>query len=173
LASSADHAVDTSYKEKTMEISEQDKVQILLAQLDRRYEGIEKIRERVYSISIWTLGIFLGAAGLIVQGNVQLSLPAKIFLALAEALALVAILFYIRDLERGFRNQFQVVVQIEILLGLGKQGFFAPEEALYPSEWAQAGTKLGRGQFFRNTYWLLYLGAAILLVAIGTAGLLF
>jgi hypothetical protein len=141
--------------------------------LDRRYEGIEKIRERVYNISIWTLGIFLGAAGLIVQGNVQLDWPAKIFLAVAEAFALVAILFYIKDLERGFRNQFQVVVQIEQILGLGKQGFFAPEEELYPSEWAQAGTKLGKGQFFRNTYLLLYLGAVILLFAIVAAGLLF
>jgi hypothetical protein len=156
-----------------MEISEQDKVKILLAQLDRRYDGIEKIRERVYSISIWTLGIFLGAAGLIVQGNVQLDWPAKIFLAIAEAFALVAILFYIKDLERGFRNQFQVVVQIEQILGLGKQGFFAPEEELYPSEWAQTGTKLGKGRFFRNTYLLLYLGAVILLFAIGAAGLLF
>lgn len=156
-----------------MEISEQDKVRILLAQLERRYEAIEKIREQVYNISIWTLGIFLGAAGLIVQGNIQLSLPAKIFLVIAGGFALAVILFYIRDLERGFRNQFQVVVQIEMLLGLGKQGFFAPEEELYPSEWAQAGTKLGRGRFFRNTYLLLCLGTVVLLVAIGASGLLF
>jgi hypothetical protein len=60
-----------------------------------------------------------------------------------------------------------------VLLGLCKPGFFAPEEALYPSEWAQAGTKLARGRFFRSTYLLLYLGAAILLVAIGAAGLVF
>ena len=156
-----------------MEISEKDKVQILLAQLERRYDAIEKIRERVYSISIWTLGIFLGAAGLVVQGNIQLGLLAKIFLAIAGGFALVAILFYIKDLEKGFRSQFQVVVQIEMLLGFGKQGFFAPEEELYPSEWAQAGTKLGRGRFFRNTYLLLCLGAVILLVAIGASGLLF
>jgi hypothetical protein len=156
-----------------MEIGEQDKVQILLAQLERRYEAIEKIRERVYNISIWTLGIFLGAAGLIVQGNIQLSLLAKIFLAVAGGFALVAILFYVKDLERGFRNQFQVVVQIEMLLGLGKKGFFAPEEELYPSEWTQAGTKLGSGRFFRNTYLLLSLGAVVLLVAIGASGLLF
>jgi hypothetical protein len=156
-----------------MEISEQDKVKILLTLLERRYEGIEKIRERVYSISIWTLGIFLGAAGLIVQGNIQLDLAAKIFLAIAEAFALMAILFYIKDLERGFRNQFQVAVQIEQILGLGKPGFFNQEGELYPSEWAQAGTKLGKGRFFRNTYLLLYLGAAILLFAIGASGLLF
>ena len=149
-----------------MEIGEQDKVQILLAQLERRYEAIEKIRERVYNISIWTLGIFLGAAGLIVQGNIQLSLLAKIFLAVAGGFALVAILFYVKDLERGF-------VQIEMLLGLGKKGFFAPEEELYPSEWTQAGTKLGSGRFFRNTYLLLSLGAVVLLVAIGASGLLF
>jgi hypothetical protein len=155
-----------------MEIDEQDKVKILLTLLERRYDGIEKIRERVYSISIWTLGIFLGAAGLIVQGEIQLAWPAKIFLAIAETFALIAILFYIKNLERGFRNQFQVAVQIEKLLGFGKQGFFGLEE-IYPPEWEKAGTKQGKGHFFRNTYLLLYLGAALLLIAIGASGLLF
>jgi hypothetical protein len=156
-----------------MEINEQDKVKILLTLLERRYDGIEKIRERVYSISIWTLGIFLGAAGLIVQGDIQLGWPAKIFLAIAEAFALIAILFYIKNLERGFSNQFQVAVQIEKLLGFSKQGFFGMEEELYPPEWEKAGTKQGKGHFFRSTYLLLYLGAALLLVAIGSSGLLF
>jgi hypothetical protein len=156
-----------------MKISEEDKVKILLAQLQRRYEGIEKIRERVYNISIWTLGIFLGAAGLIVQGDIQLNWPAKTFLAIAETFALIAVQFYVKDLERGFRAQFQVVVQIEKLLGFSEQGFFGPEEQLYPAEWERAGTKQGKGHFFRNTYLLLYLGAALLLVAIASSGLLF
>jgi hypothetical protein len=156
-----------------MKISEEEKVEILLAQLQRRYEAIEKIRERVYNISIWALGIFLGAAGLIVQGNIQLSWPAKAFLAIAATFALVAVLSYIKDLERGFRSQFQVVVQIEKLLGFSKPGFFGPEEELYPPEWKKAGTKQGKGNFFRNTHLLLYLGAALLLVAIISSGLLF
>jgi hypothetical protein len=156
-----------------MRISEEDKVKILLAQLQRRYEGIEKIRERVYNISVWTLGIFLGAAGLIVQGDIQLEWPAKAFLAIAATFALIAVLFYIRDLERGFRNQFRVTVQIEKLLGFSEPGFFGPEEQLYPSEYEKAGTRQGKGNFFRNTYLLLYLGAALLLVAIVSSGLLF
>lgn len=155
-----------------MEIDDQDKVKILLALLGRRYEGIERIRERVYNLSIWTLGIFLGAAGLIVQGDVQLDWPAKVFLATGAAFALMVILFYIKDLERGFRTQFQVAVQIEELLGLTQEGFFGPGEALYPSEWKKAGTKKGKGHFFRNTYLLLCLGALLLLVAIGASDLL-
>jgi hypothetical protein len=156
-----------------MEINEQDKVNILLTLLERRYDGIEKIRERVYSISTWTLGIFLGASGLIVQGEIQLTWSAKIFLAIAEMFALIAILFYIKNLEQGFRNQFQVAVQIEKLLGISKRGFFGPEEEIYPAEWEKAGTKQGKGSFFQTTYLLLYLGAALLLFAIGSSGLLF
>ena len=156
-----------------MEISEQDKVQILLTLLGRRYEAIEKIRERVYGVSIWTLGIFLAAAGLIVQGNIQLGLVEKVFLGIADVFALVAILFYVKDLERGFRNQFRVAVQVEKLLGFTEKGFFGGEDELYPSEWAQTGTKQGKGRFFRNTYLLLVMGALLLLVAIGSSGLLF
>lgn len=156
-----------------MQITDQDKVQILLALLDRKHDAIETIRERVYNISIWTLGIFLAAAGLLVEGSIHLGWYAKGFLAVGVLFALGAVLFYIKDLERGFRSQFRVVIQIEQLLGLSKQGFFGTEEELYPPEWTQAGTKLGKGHFFRNTYLLLMLGTAFLLVAIGSAGLLF
>ena len=129
-----------------MEIDDQDKIKILLALLDRRYESIEKIRERVYNISIWTLGVFLGAAGLIAQGNIKLDWPAKILVGLAETFAVVAIMFYLKDLERGFRNQFRVATQIEKALGLNEQGAFGLEEELLPSEWAKAGTKKAKGK---------------------------
>jgi len=153
-----------------MEISEQSKIQILLTLLGRRYDGVERIRDRVYSITIWTLGVFLAATSLIVEGSIQLGLPEKIFLALVVVFALVVILFYIKDLERGFRNQFQVATRIEKLLGFYEQGTFDLEEGLYPSEWTQTGTKLGRGRFFRNTYLLLYLGATVLIAAIWLSG---
>jgi hypothetical protein len=156
-----------------VEITEKDKVQILLTLLGRRYDGIEKIRERVYNISIWAMGIFLAAAGLIVEGNLQLDLAKKIFLTIGTGLALAAILFYIKDLEKGFRSQFKVAVQFENLLGFSKEGFFGPEQNPYPTEWAQAGTKKSRGHFFQNTYMILYLGAATLLFAIWSVGYIF
>ena len=156
-----------------VKIDEQGQVTILLALLNRRYESIEKIRERVYNISIWTLGVFLGAAGLIVQGNIQLDWPAKIFAALAETFAMVAVMFYLKDLEKGFRNQFRVTIQLEKALGLSEPGAFGLDKGLLPPEWAEAGTKKAKGRFFRNTYLLLYLGAALLLAANVSSGLLF
>jgi hypothetical protein len=156
-----------------VKIEDQDKIKILLTLLDRRYESIEKIRERVYNISIWTLGIFLGAAGLLVQGSIVLDWPAKVFAVLAEVFAVVSIIFYIKDLESGFRNQFRVAIQIERALGLSEKGAFGLDEGVLPSEWSKAGTKKAQGRFFRNTYLLLYLGAALLLAAIVSSGLVF
>lgn len=156
-----------------MDISEKDKIQILLTLLGRRYDSIEKIREHVYNISIWMLGVFLAAASLIVEGSIQLGLPEKVFLAMTVVFALVVILFYLKDQERGFKNQFRVAIRIENLLGFYKQGTFDPEEGLYPSEWGQTGTEHGHGRFFRNIYLLLCLGTMVLLAAIGLSGLLF
>ncbi|MFQ6058352.1 MAG: hypothetical protein ACE5MB_05660 [Anaerolineae bacterium] len=157
-----------------MEMNDQTKVQILLTALERRYESIENIRERVYNISIWTLGIFLAAAGWIVQGGIRLSLSGKIFLSGVVVFALGAILFYIKDLEKGFKNQFQVAIRIEKLLRFYEPGFFgSSEKELYPQEWGQIGAESGRGRFFSSTYLLLCIGAATLIAATALSGLLF
>jgi hypothetical protein len=156
-----------------MQIDDRVKSQILLAALERRYEATDKIRDRVYAISIWTLGIFLAGSGLIVQGNILLGVPGKVFLGMAVVFAYGVVVFYVKDLERGFRNQFRAAVRIEKLLGFYEEGFFAPDEALYPPQWAEMGTKAAKGRFFTITYLLLSLGALVLIAAIGLSGLLF
>ena len=155
-----------------MHIDPRQKVEILIALLERRYTAIDGIRERVYALSIWTMGVFLGAASLVVQGDLALSWPRRAFLAMAVIVALGVILYYVRDLERGFRTQFRAAVRIERLLGLYEPGAFDPDAPLYPSEWARAGTEFAGGRFFRNTYLLLGLGAALLIAAIGTSGVI-
>lgn len=86
---------------------------------------------------------------------------------------MVAVTFYPKDLEKGFRNQFRVAIQLEKALELSEPGVLGLDEGLLPPEWAEAGTKKGKGRFFRNTYLLLYLGAALLLAANVSSGLLF
>ena len=88
-------------------------------------------------------------------------------------LALAAILFYIRDLEKGFCNQFRVATRIEMLLGFYEAGVYDSAGGLYPASWASAGTASGQGRFFRMTYALLCLGAAVLVVTVSLAGTVF
>ena len=155
-----------------MHIDPRQKIEILITLLGRRYDAIDGIREGVYAISIWTVGIFVAAASLIIQGDLAVSWPQRVFLALAVVVALGVILFYVRDLERGFRTQFRAAVRIERLLGLYEPGAFDPDAPLYPSEWARAGTEFAGGRFFRNTYLLLGLGAGLLIAAIGASGVI-
>jgi len=157
-----------------MEIDDRIKAQILLAALERRYASVEAIRDRTYGISISTLGVFLVLAGWIVQGNVDLGLPGKIFLSALVILALCVVLFYIRDLERGFRGQLRTVVRIEKLLKLYEPGFFgSTDEELYPRVWLEAGTETGQGRFFGSTYLLLCIGATALTAAVALSGVAF
>lgn len=157
-----------------MEMNNQIKAQILLTALERRYKGIENIRGSVYKFAIWTVGIFLAAAALIAQGKIHLCLHGKIFFSVLVVFALGTILFYIKDLEKGFRNQFQAAIRIEELLGFYEPGFFdSSKEQLYRQAWKQTGTESGRGRFFSNTYLLLYAGAAILIATIVLSDLLF
>lgn len=156
-----------------MEIADEYKGEILLAMLEHRYSAIERIRDRVYSFAIWTIGIFLGVAGLVLEGSLRPNLSTKGFLALAVLLALAAVVFYIRDLEKGFRNQFRVAIRIETLLGFYEKGAYDSEGELYPASWAKAGTVTGQGRLFPTTYLLLCLAAIVLIVTVSLAGTVF
>ena len=156
-----------------MNITEEQKADILLAMLEHRYGAIERIRDRVYGFAIWTLGIFLGVTGLVLEGTLQPGPTGRWVLSFAAFLALAAIVFYIRDLEKGFCNQLRVAIRVETLLGFYETGVYDSAGGLYPPSWASAGTAAGQGRFFRMTYLLLCLGAAVLVVTVSLAGMAF
>jgi len=151
-----------------MESNDEMKVQILLSALQERYNAMHAIRQRVENICVWILGIFVVIAGWIVQGGLDLYVVQRIFLSIVLLVAVMAVrLFYLRDIEKGFRKQLQVAARIEKVLGLYEGGYFEPTETgLYPEEWSQAGTESGTGHFFEMSYRLLYIGTVILITAI-------
>jgi hypothetical protein len=151
---------------------EMEEYSILMTLLEQKYAAIERIRDRVYSLSISAIGVFLTVAALIVQNVILLTLIEKIFFGLGALFAFGVVCYYIRDLEKGFCNQFMVVVKIEKRLGLYQAD--PDEESLYPSEWETVHTPgKSRSGFFRSTTLLLVLGALALLGAIALSGILF
>jgi hypothetical protein len=154
-----------------MEIPDESKPQIMLTILGRRYESMEKIRERLYTISIWTLGVFLTLAGYLIQRRLEITWPSKVFLIAVVLLATLAVTFYIRDLEGGFKNQLRIVVRLENGLRLYEPGYYGTgDEGILPAQMAQAGESGGRGHLFSRTTLLVYMGAAGFIAAIIVSG---
>jgi hypothetical protein len=155
-----------------MEFDDASKLQILLAALSERYTSIHNIRARVENTGLWALGILLGVGGWLIQANIVLSWPQKAIYAVGIlAAVLIVRLFYLADLQAGFRGQQRAASRIETILGLYKSGAFdSTNDPVFPASWESAGTHKSDGKFFRTTYHLLYVGTAFVLVAILISG---
>ncbi len=149
-----------------MVLTPDQKITVLLQALDERYKSIHIIRERVQNIALWVLGLFVTAGGWLVQSNTSLLIREKWFFTIIILLAILTLrIFYLKDLEKGFKNQQRIQAKIEAALGLCKKGVFI-EDSIYPKEWINAGQKNGKGNFFRHNYLLIYAATTILLLSI-------
>jgi hypothetical protein len=150
-------------------LNNEQKVEVLLHALDERYKAIHTIRDRVQNVCLWTLGLFVTAGGWLLQSTAVLSNSEKLLFTLTILISVIIVrLFYLGDLEKGFKTQQRIQAKIEDTLGLCKPGIFRTDE-IYPKEWADAGTKKGTGKFFLHNYFLIYLGTVILITCIWIA----
>jgi hypothetical protein len=152
----------------SLSLNEEQKVSVLLAALQERYESVRIIRERMQTICIWALGLLLAAAGWLIQSNIALTLFQKLMCVAGVAAAFVVLRFYyLADLYTGFKGQQRTAVRLEKALGLFSPGMFDDEkDSLYPERWLSAGTDKGEGRFFHSIFALLYVGIAFLIIAI-------
>lgn len=154
------------------DLSDDKKVEVLLAALNERYESLRAIRERVQSVGIWALGIFVAAGGAVIGNAVSLTIAQKALYIVGIVLAVIALRFkYLADLSAGFKNQQRVAARLEQALGLYTPGVLDDRsDSVYPSEWKQAGTIRGGGRFFRSTHLLLYVGVTFFIASILLSG---
>jgi hypothetical protein len=100
--------------ELTISMSDDKKIEILLKALEERYNSIHIIRERVQNICLWILGLFITAAGWLLQSNHSLLTKEKIFFSLMILISVFVIrVFYLNDLEKGFKTQQKIQAKIE------------------------------------------------------------
>lgn len=149
-------------------MEEQNKIQILLATAEERNKAIHIMRERVQKTCIGVMGIFYVMAGWFIKGGMDLTTIQKGFLTVAIIVAVPSIHFlYLRDIFRGFQGQQRVLARIEDALKLYEPKVYDNKNSgLFDSSWKKAGTDNGKGNFFRNNYLLLYIGAAVLTISI-------
>lgn len=138
-----------------MEITNDDKIVILVETMKQRYTEVEQMRNRAFQIVTWTIGVFLLLVGWAVQGTTAMSTTQKIFLSLAICFASGSAIWFTRNLEKGFKRQFQILSKVETLLGLYEPGFFdASKESIFPQVW-QKSQVAANFLSTSNYFWLL------------------
>jgi|GEM_PF-1376059 hypothetical protein len=158
-----------------MKMTDDNKVTVLISALAERYESLRAIRSRVQDIALWLLGILLAASAWLIAGTVVPTLAQKTIYTIAVAAAFIAVrLVYLEDLHSGFKGQLRTVARLEEALGMFQVSMFdASSDSVYPKEWRDAGTKNGKGRFFKRSFLLIYVGVAVLLVAVWFKGIWF
>ena len=138
---------------------------ILIMQLEERYKAMHVIRERTQNISLWTLGLFSTAAGLLVQNGSSLNEFRKIVLSFLVILIYLLLRFYVlKDLNAGFISQQKVAAKIEDFLKLYDKDYYG-KGSILPISWKEAGNKASNGNFF-NTYFVM-IGMAVIILLLG------
>src|SRR5689334_16348793 len=101
-----------------MTLNDEQKLTVLLHALEERYNSVHIIRERVQNVSLWVLGLFVTAGGWLLQSNIIPDRSDKIFFSFVIVISVVILrVFYLQDLQKGFKTQQQIQAKIEDVLG--------------------------------------------------------
>jgi hypothetical protein len=123
-----------------MEIPENKKLEILLAQLQERYEALHKMRDRSMQFVLWILGLGLGMAWLLINETALSCNQQKAITGLLILLGFATFLF-VYGIEQGFRTNHQIVIKIETSLKLYEQDFYGAHESILPVRFAKGKRK--------------------------------
>jgi len=100
-----------------MKISEDKKLDVLLAQMKERYESLHKMRDRSMQFVLWILGLSLGMAWLLISETI-LMLTQKIFVTILISVLGIVTFLFVYAIGRGFKKNRKIVISIEKTLKL-------------------------------------------------------
>lgn len=145
-----------------MKIPEDKKLDILMAQLQERYEALHKMRDRSMQFVLWIIGFGLGMAWLLIHESPLSTLQKYAVAFLIIIIGSISIIF-VHGIARGFRNNRNILIEIESMLGLYEPGFYGPNGAVLPKSFAK---NKSRCTDHFNTLYLLMVVVFILLIVL-------
>jgi hypothetical protein len=124
----------------TMHLKDEQKIEILLIQLQERYDAAHKMRERSTQFSIWLSGMAIGLAWLLInQGT--LALPQRLSLTLLIATFWIGAGFFIMGMRKGFQRNRRTMIKVEQALGMYDDDAYIQNDSLLPESYSQTNKK--------------------------------
>lgn len=155
--------------EVIMDIPEEKKLDVLMAQLKERYTALHNMRDRSTRFALWILGLGLGMAWLLISG-IRLSTLQAIELVVFLIFVGILSINLIRAIQRGFSNNRDVMVKIETLLKLHEKGAYSPGDSILPKEFSDSRFKWS-GHF--PTLYMLMITVFFLLIILTLTNLMY
>lgn len=144
-------------------LTNEQRFQVLMAQLQERYAAWHQIRSRSMQFTLWILGLAIAGTWNLLQNPCSFYQQRFASSALVLLLAFTAT-YFLASLARGARTNREALINIETALGNHKNRQFLADKPLLPVEYQD--TKPRASSHFRTLYALLAVTSLYLLVAI-------
>ena len=122
-----------------MEISEEKKLDVLMAQLQERYDALHKMRDRSMQFVLWILGFGLGLAWLLIH-ETFFTLSEKILISLLLCALWVTTLYFIWSIGKGFNDTRQIIIRLESSFKLYDKNYYDISDSILPTKYSSKKT---------------------------------
>jgi|LSQX01.3.fsa_nt_gb small-conductance mechanosensitive channel len=137
-----------------MYVDDKRKIDILINLLNERYDASHKMRERSLSFAVWILGLGIALIWLLLNMDISLSIFQKIILTIFIASIGCLTKKFLFSIETGFKNNREIMIRIEKILGFYEQDIYSKGESIYPESYKNVeDTKVSH---FRSIYLWVY-----------------
>lgn len=144
-----------------MEIPENKKLDVLMAQLQERYDALHKMRDRSMQFVLWILGLGLGMAWLLIN-EVELSSTQRLFLTIFLIVISLAVWFFVHAIACGFKANLGIIIRIEKVLKLYENEYYGISNPILPCKFSRQ--KCGKTGHFNTLYMMIVIVFIALIV---------
>jgi hypothetical protein len=145
-----------------MIFNEDQKLQVLLVELQERYNASHKIRERSVNFVLWISGMAIGLGWLLISQK-ALFLSQRIALTLLILALSAGTIYFIMGLRRGFIKNREAMIQNERALGMHDTGVYLEDSPLLPAEYSDTNKKWS--DHFHTIYvWLILVSLSLFIL---------
>lgn len=120
-----------------MELDDKTKFEIIVSQLNERYNALHKMRERSLRFTLWILGICLGFSYMIICKS-EITSNQKIPITIFFVVTLLLSLYFLRSINNGFNNTLRIIKKLEKALGLYKKNYLIKGEPVLPKQYVKS-----------------------------------
>ena len=145
-----------------MVLNEDQKLQVLIAELQERYNASHKIRERSVKFTLWISGMAIGLGWLLISQK-TLFLSQRVALTLLIFALSAGTIYFIMGLRRGFIKNREAMIRNERALGMHDPGVYLEDTSLLPAKYSN--TKKKWSDHFHTLYvWLILVALSLLIL---------
>ena len=146
-----------------MQLNDDQKIQVMLIQLQERYAAAHKMRERSTKFTIGLSGMAIGLAWLLINHQ-TLAFSQRIALTLLIATLWAGAGIFILGLRRGFQSNRRAMIKSEQALRMYESGIYLKDDTLLPTAYIQTKSKWN-DHFSTLCVWLCFVAISLLILA--------